>query len=76
MHLRPKVSDNRFTWFVKWPFWLPVLCVSTTGRWVKRLFVKPRTPSEQRDDATSRQKKVRRGLRGLTTEHDQTRRGP
>jgi len=32
MHLRPKTSDDRLTWFIKWPFWLPVLCVGATGR--------------------------------------------
>ena len=46
------------------------------ARTVFTRFITPRTPSEERSDEMNRQKKIRRGLRGLSAEHDPTRHGP
>ena len=50
--------------------WLPVMCVIAPCGWVRRLFVRLRTPREARAMDKEHQSRVRRQLRGLTPVHD------
>ena len=76
MTLKPSSSDDRLTWLLKWPVWVPARLAVGAFRRVLGVFVTPRTPRERRVDDTARQAGIRRGLRGLPAEHDQATAGP
>ena len=61
-------AKARFKWTLMLPVGFAVLCFA----WVRRAFVRPKAPAEARNADQARQSQVRRKLRGLPAEHDQT----
>ena len=76
MSLKPAPSDDRVTWLLKWPVWVPARVAAGAFRRALGVFVTPKSPKKRRADAVARQAGIRRGLRGLPAEHDQATAGP
>ena len=67
-----KVDSIRLVKLLKRAAWLPVWCVLVPCGWLKRLFIRLRTPAELQKTDEKRQSMIRRQLRGLTPIHDAT----
>ena len=65
-----KKESVRLTDLLKRAAWVPLMCLLLPCGWLKRLFVRLRTPAEQRATDKEHQSQVRRRLRGLTPVHD------
>ena len=72
-HPKQDAADKesiRLTALLKRAAWVPLMCVILPCGWVKRLFVRLRTPRETRAADKEHQTRIRRQLRGLTPVHD------
>jgi hypothetical protein len=58
---------SSFIWIVS----LPLVSLGLCFGWLRRVFRVPRSARNVRADDKTRQSEVRRGLRGLSPDHDQ-----